>query len=133
MAGDGRTRTKGQTQSAGPDGHIYAVCCTSHECAYSTPSARSKPARLNADGLMPISRTSSSVGGCLAYPGVAGSSSRAMRTWVGAGIAVRRDFAPLAPDQTLRCTAYSPGPDDSDRRTGAERWPWLTAPCATSR
>jgi len=54
---------------------------TSQDCAYSTPSTLSNPERLNADGLIPISRTSNSVGGCLACPGVAGSSSRAIRTW----------------------------------------------------
>ena len=94
---------------------------------------RSKPVRLNTDGLMPISRTSRSVGGCRACPGVTGSKSRAIRTWVGDGIAVRRDFAPLDPDRPQHCAAYAPGLEDSDRRTGAERWPWLIAPRATSR
>ena len=40
----------------------YAVSWTSHDCAYSTPSTRSNPDRLNADGLMPMSLTSSGVG-----------------------------------------------------------------------
>ena len=60
---------------------------------------RSKPDRLNADGLMPMSRTSSSVGG-------------------GGGL------PPLDPDRPQRCAGYAPGPADPDRRTGAERWPW---------
>jgi len=48
----------------------YAVSWTSHDCAYSTPSTRSKPVRLNADGLIPISRTSSSVDGGGRYAAV---------------------------------------------------------------
>ena len=43
----------------------------------------------------------------------------------GAGIAVRRDFASLDPDRPQRCLPYRPGPDEPDRRTGSERWPWL--------
>ena len=51
----------------------------------------------------------------------------------GSGIAVGRDFTPLEPDRPQRCAAYAPRPDDPDPRTGAERWPWLIAPTATSR
>ena len=43
----------------------------------------------------------------------------------GSGIAVRRDFAPLDPDRPQRCLPYCPNPDDSDPRTGVERWSWL--------
>jgi hypothetical protein len=51
----------------------------------------------------------------------------------GPGIAVSRQFAPLEPDRPQRCAAYAPGSGDADRRSGRERWPWLTAPRATSR
>ena len=81
--------------------HTYAMSWTSHDCAYSTPSTRSKPDRLNAAGLMPISRTCSSVGG------------------VG-------DRPPLESDRPARCSVYDPGSGDRNRRTGAERWPWLS-------
>lgn len=42
----------------------------------------------------------------------------------GPGIAISRNYAP-PPDQPLRCAPYRPGANDPDRRTGAERWPWL--------
>jgi hypothetical protein len=50
----------------------------------------------------------------------------------GDGLAVGRNFAPLDPDRLQRCAGYSPGPDDPNRRTGVQRWPWLIAPGATS-
>ena len=44
---------------------------------------------------------------------------------MGAGIATSRKYTPTMPDRPQRCGAYKPGPADSDRRTGAERWPFL--------
>ena len=45
----------------------------------------------------------------------------------GPGMAVARDWAPAMTDRPQRCLAYRPGPDESDRRIGRERWPWLRA------
>ena len=44
---------------------------------------------------------------------------------MGAGIATSRTWRPGDPTRPQRCGAYKPGPADSDRRTGAERWPFL--------
>jgi hypothetical protein len=79
MSATGR-RTKGQPRKRSPGIGSYAVSWTSHDCAYSTPFPRSTPDRLNADGLMPMSRTYSKVGGCLACRGIFESGSFAMRT-----------------------------------------------------
>ena len=46
----------------------------------------------------------------------------------GPGIALSRRYAPTT-DVMLRCACYTPGPDDPDRRSGAERWPFLLEQC----
>lgn len=43
----------------------------------------------------------------------------------GPGIAVAGDYQPLDIDRRQRCYAYSPGPEDADRRSGREPWPLL--------
>jgi len=48
----------------------------------------------------------------------------------GLGAALRQ---PLDTDRPQRCLTYCPGADEPDRRKGVERWPLLTATCATSR
>lgn len=43
----------------------------------------------------------------------------------GRGIATSKTYAPSQPDRPLCCGPYLPGPNDPDRRSGRERWPWL--------
>ena len=43
----------------------------------------------------------------------------------GDGIATARTWRPSDVDRPMRCGAYLPGPDDLDRRSGRERWPFL--------
>jgi hypothetical protein len=43
----------------------------------------------------------------------------------GPGIAVSREWRPALTDRPQRCAPYRPGPNDPDKRTGAERWPFL--------
>lgn len=54
---------------------------------------------------------------------------RCLAAWrgesMGAGIATSRSWRPREPERPQRCGAYKPGPADSDRRTGRERWPFL--------
>lgn len=58
-------------------------------------------------------------------------SGRCLAAWrgesFGAGIATSRTWTPVMPEQPQRCGAYAPGPNDSDARTGRERWPFLFA------
>ena len=49
----------------------------------------------------------------------------------GPGIAISRNYAPPL-NLPLRCVPYRPGPDDPDRRTGVERWPWLVTSSSSS-
>ncbi|HQU50456.1 MAG TPA: hypothetical protein PLM09_15260 [Casimicrobiaceae bacterium] len=44
---------------------------------------------------------------------------------LGDGIATARTWRPSDVDRPMRCGAYLPGPDDLDRRSGRERWPFL--------
>lgn len=44
----------------------------------------------------------------------------------GALVVANRGYRPVR-EPPRRCKGYAPGPDDPDRRTGAERWPFLTA------
>lgn len=56
-------------------------------------------------------------------------SGRCLAAWrgepFGAGIATSRTWTPAEPERPQRCGAYSPGPNDPDKRTGRERWPYL--------
>lgn len=58
-------------------------------------------------------------------------SGRCLAAWrgesFGAGIATSRTWTPAEPERPQRCGAYAPGPNDSDKRTGRERWPMLFA------
>ena len=42
----------------------------------------------------------------------------------GALVVANRGYRPVR-ELLRRCAGYAPGPDDSDRRTGRERWPGL--------
>ena len=59
------------------------------------------------------------------------TSGRCLAAWrgesFGAGIATSRTWTPAMPELPQRCGAYAPGPNDSDARTGRERWPFLFA------
>lgn len=56
-------------------------------------------------------------------------SGRCLAAWrgesFGAGIATSRTWTPALPERPQRCGAYAPGPNDHDKRTGRERWPFL--------
>ena len=43
----------------------------------------------------------------------------------GRGIATSKTYAPSEPNRPLCCGPYVPGPNDPDRRSGRERWPYL--------
>lgn len=55
-------------------------------------------------------------------------SGRCLAAWrgesLGTGIATSRTWTPSTPDRPQRCGAYAPGSNDSDKRTGRERWPY---------
>jgi hypothetical protein len=54
------------------------------------------------------------------------AEGRCLAAWRGARIAnAGREYHPACPDLPRRCEGYVPGPDDEDRRPGAERWPRL--------
>jgi len=59
-------------------------------------------------------------------------SGRCLAAWrgesFGAGIATSRTWTPAEPERPQRCGAYSPGPNDPDKRAGRERWTFLFSP-----
>lgn len=62
---------------------------------------------------------------CAGYSVTTGKCLQAARgASFGYGMAVSRRYAP-PPLQASRCAAFLPLSDDPDRRTGAERWPFL--------
>ncbi|NJD06652.1 MAG: hypothetical protein FIA97_09160 [Methylococcaceae bacterium] len=54
------------------------------------------------------------------------SGGRCLAAWRGelSGMVSRR-YSPAQPERLRRCEGYAPGPNDSDRRQGRERWPGL--------
>jgi hypothetical protein len=44
---------------------------------------------------------------------------------LGWGVTAARVYFPIWTDRPHRCAGYLPRPDDADRRTGKERWPFL--------
>jgi hypothetical protein len=50
---------------------------------------------------------------------------RCLAAWRGDLPGFVRSYAPAMTDRPQRCLGYAPGPNDPDKRTGRERWPWL--------
>ena len=50
---------------------------------------------------------------------------RCLAAWRGELPGYARGYSPAFIDRPQRCAGYPPGPDDPDRRTGRERWPFL--------